>query len=225
MSDLNTQKERDNKFTFTKEAALASICLLGSLIVVTLNAAPTHKTESHYVCTIKPSEEKTTNPNHYEALDSELKKIKFLHPATRERIKKSIISASKSTGLSEKLIFILIKKESSFRSEVVSSAGAMGLTQLMPATAKHFCHLPPEKIFEIESNVNCGAKYLKRLVTEFNGDLKLALAAYNIGPSHIKRLQKRCTSGNKRFQDIEYMIHPSTKAYVSSINNFYSKTV
>ncbi|MEI9977182.1 MAG: lytic transglycosylase domain-containing protein [Ignavibacteriota bacterium] len=76
----------------------------------------------------------------------------------------------------------VIKQESGSRPCAVSPAGAMGLMQLMPATAQRFHVADP---FNMEQNVQAGAKYLKELLGRFHGDVKLALAAYNAGPERV----------------------------------------
>ena len=96
----------------------------------------------------------------------------------------------------------VIKQESAFKPCAVSSAGAMGLMQLMPATAERFQVSDP---FDIEQNVLAGARYLKELLGRFHGDLKLALAAYNAGP-------ERVDGDNPAVPDI-----PETQNYVTQI--------
>jgi len=76
----------------------------------------------------------------------------------------------------------VIRQESAFYPCAVSPKGAMGLMQLMPATAEHFHVSDP---FNTEQNVAAGARYLKELMQRFHGDLKLALAAYNAGPERV----------------------------------------
>lgn len=95
-----------------------------------------------------------------------------------------ISSAAQQNGLDENLIKAVISAESSYRSDAVSGAGAMGLMQLMPATASS---LGVTDAFDPAQNIGGGAKYLKSLLDRF-GDIRLALAAYNTGPSRIAAL-------------------------------------
>jgi len=77
----------------------------------------------------------------------------------------------------------LVTAESGGNARAVSKAGAMGLTQLMPATAKSLGVTDP---FDPQQNLQAGARYFKGLLERF-GDPKLALAAYNAGPGAVKR--------------------------------------
>ncbi len=158
--------------------------------------------------------------NHDELfLDNNLKNIKYLNIQTKQSIKKGILFAAAEHDLSVRLIFSLIKSESSFKPNVVSPVGAKGLTQLMPQTATKFCKMPESQIFEINKNISCGSKYLNQLLHDFNGDLKLALAAYNSGPSRIRRLKRR------NYTEAKPYISRETKAYVLAIEKSYLQTV
>ncbi len=95
-----------------------------------------------------------------------------------------IQKAASSNGLDPALIRAVIQTESGFRTDAQSSAGAQGLMQLMPSTAKS---LGVTDSFDPQQNIEAGTRYLSNLVNRF-GDLRLALAAYNTGPSRISKL-------------------------------------
>jgi soluble lytic murein transglycosylase-like protein len=93
-----------------------------------------------------------------------------------------VTKAAGAEQLDPSVLRAVIRQESAFKPCAISSAGAMGLMQLMPATADRFHVADP---FNMEQNVMAGAKYLKELLGRFHGDLKLALAAYNAGPERV----------------------------------------
>lgn len=92
-------------------------------------------------------------------------------------------AAAMKSGLPELLLDSVIRKESAGRPCAVSSAGAMGLMQLMPATAAQLGVRDP---FDPRESIDAGSRFLKDLLERFGGDLTLALGAYNAGPHRIE---------------------------------------
>lgn len=93
-------------------------------------------------------------------------------------------AAAKKYNVSESLLKAIAKAESNFNAKDVSSTGAMGVMQLMPATAQSLGVKDP---YDPEQNIMGGAKCISQKLKEFNGDVKLALAAYNAGSGAVKR--------------------------------------
>lgn len=90
-------------------------------------------------------------------------------------------------GIEPELAFRLVRLESRFDAGVVSHAGAIGLTQLMLGTARYFQPgVTAEQLTDPKTNLRIGFRYLRGLVRDYRGDLKLALLVYNRGPTAVE---------------------------------------
>lgn len=105
---------------------------------------------------------------------------------------KDIHSAALAENIAPRIAFGLVKAESSFRPRVVSPVGAVGLTQLLPSTARWLVPgTTRSDLMKPETNLQVGFKYLRYLIDKYDGDEKLALTAYNRGPGTVNKLLKR----------------------------------
>ncbi|MDU0460843.1 MAG: lytic transglycosylase domain-containing protein [Geobacteraceae bacterium] len=116
-----------------------------------------------------------------------------------------INKASRRYGVDTSLIKAVIKAESNFNPQAVSHAGARGLMQLMPATARS---LGVNDSFDPEQNVMAGTRFLGDLLQRYNGDLDSALAAYNWGPGNVDKRPDR--------------LPRETRDYLAKVKQLYS---
>jgi len=119
-------------------------------------------------------------------------------------IDQNVQKAAAKYDLSPDLIRAVIQAESNFKVTAVSSAGAQGLMQLMPATARE---LGVQNPFDIEQNIDGGAKYLRKMLDRFGGNVRKALAAYNAGPGTVIKYNGRVP-------------YPETRQYVKRVLRF-----
>ena len=110
----------------------------------------------------------------------------------RRELAAAIDRAARAEGVKVELAFRLVRVESAFRERAVSHVGAIGLTQLMPATA---AELQPgitrAQMFDRDTNLRLGFRYFRWLLRHYHGDVELALHAYNRGPGTVARIRKK----------------------------------
>lgn len=117
-----------------------------------------------------------------------------------------IDNAAKAHGVDPKLIHAVIRAESGYNANAVSSKGAVGLMQLIPATAQRY---GVRDSYDPAQNLAGGVRYLRDLLTMFNGNLELAIAGYNAGENAVVRAGNRIPP------------YPETMAYVPKVLSFY----
>nr|WP_270885704.1 lytic transglycosylase domain-containing protein [Paenibacillus aestuarii] len=122
-------------------------------------------------------------------------------------------AASKRYGVDSSLVNAVIKQESDFNHQAVSSAGAKGLMQLMDGTGSGFGVTNP---FDPQQNIDAGTHFLSNLLKKYDGNEGVALAAYNAGANRIDRL------GIRNDQDLSNKLHllpKETQGYVNKVLN------
>jgi soluble lytic murein transglycosylase-like protein len=122
----------------------------------------------------------------------------------------SLISdAARTHGVDPRLVAAVASRESAFDVHATSTAGACGLMQLMPETARF---LGVGNLFDPRENIFGGAHYLRTLLDTFNGDLDLTLAAYNAGPGAVQKY-----GGVPPYAE--------TRAYVKAVRSAYERAL
>lgn len=102
----------------------------------------------------------------------------------------TIYDVALAQGIEPDLGFRLVKVESEFNEHATSPAGALGLAQVMPSTAKDFVHgITREQLYDRKTNLQIGFHYLHDLINQYKGDVKLALLVYNRGPVAVESLR------------------------------------
>ena len=116
-----------------------------------------------------------------------------------------IAKASAKYDVPEKLLASVMKQESNFNPTITSTAGAQGLMQLMPSTARY---LGVTDSTDPQQNIMGGAKYLRQMLDQFDNNISTALAAYNAGPGNVRKY-----GGIPPFKE--------TTNYVKKVMNYY----
>ena len=127
---------------------------------------------------------------------------------TAERYEAEIARCADDHGVDSALVKAVIKAESNYDNRAISRAGAQGLMQLMPATARM---RNVDNPFNPQQNIDGGVRHLKYLLSTFNGDTRLALAAYNAGENAVRKYNNNVPP------------YPETKNYVSTVLSHYGR--
>ena len=103
-----------------------------------------------------------------------------------------IVDVARSEGIDPELAFRLVNLESEFNPHATSPVGALGLTQLMPSTARDYVKgITAARLYEPATNLRIGLRYLRGLLDTYDGDVKLALLVYNRGPGAVAKSRAR----------------------------------
>ncbi|MGH7462161.1 MAG: lytic transglycosylase domain-containing protein [Longimicrobiales bacterium] len=119
-----------------------------------------------------------------------------------EPLAKQIHKAAVANGIAPQTAFGLVRAESGFRSRAISPVGAVGLTQIMPATARW---LKPgtsrSDLMDPSFNLHMGFRYLRQLIDDYEGNERLALTAFNRGPGTVNKLLRRGRNPDNGYAD------------------------
>jgi soluble lytic murein transglycosylase len=141
--------------------------------------------------------------------------------------RKIIERQAKTNRLDPDLLQGLIREESRFNPRARSSTGALGLTQLMPATARQvaaslkLAAVGEQALLQPDQNVRIGAAYLGQLLKHFGGNAAYAVAAYNAGPGAVERWQKALPQADID-EWVEHITFDETREYVKNVLGSYN---
>src|SRR5215212_7272145 len=158
----------------------------GDLIILTLRGGGDVTCDKSLIEKILPDEVPHPEPKAAESVAVQGANGGVVDPALLEQTPygQIIASMSEAHGVDPMLVRALIQVESNYRPQAKSNKGAMGLMQLMPATAREYNVRNP---YDPKTNIETGIKHLKTLITRFGNSVELALAAYNAGPGAVEK--------------------------------------
>lgn len=140
--------------------------------------------------------------------------------------KEHVAKAAKQTSVNPLFIFAVTRQESAFVHDAKSPAGAVGLMQLLPSTAKQTAQknglrFAPQDLITPEKNIALGSRYLNHLLGVFDGNRILAAAAYNAGPTRVKKWLNKDQNAQLPYDVwIETIPYKETRGYVQNILSF-----
>jgi soluble lytic murein transglycosylase-like protein len=186
MSAMSTKEDRD-------DVGWTSPLRLNSLLLSTPGSSDDQTAWPNTVSTAVPSSNNLrTNQN------NDVFKV-------RNDLELIIKEAAQTHGVEPALIRSVIKVESNFNPESTSPKGAMGLMQLMPATARD---LGVRNAYDPVENIQAGTRYLKTLLTRYDGNIDKALAAYNWGMGNVEKRPGKMPE--------------ETRSYIEKVNGYYN---
>ena len=142
--------------------------------------------------------------------------LKLFYP-----LKQFSILEQHSARIDPYLTAALIRQESGFNERAHSRAGAIGLMQLMPQTARTMERVSGHQLYTVSTNVRIGVRFFQSLVNRFGMDAEMALAAYNAGPDRVDEWKKRYPTTN-RMLFLDLIPFKETRDYVALIaRNYY----
>jgi soluble lytic murein transglycosylase len=140
--------------------------------------------------------------------------------------REAFLSEAAATDIPVNLLLAISRQESAFNATVTSPAGAKGLMQLMPGTAKETArkhnirYRAPSELVDPEKNILIGSRYYKEMLNRFNNNRILATAAYNAGPARIDNWRKRSAGALPFDAWIETIPFVETRNYVQNVLAF-----
>lgn len=137
-------------------------------------------------------------------------KTSYSSRVNREKYSELIAQAAEDYGVDEKLLHAVIQAESAYNPDARSPAGAVGLMQLMPDTARRYGVRAEDRTDPAES-IKGGARYLRDLLKMFDSNLRLAVAGYNAGENAVKKYNNSVPP------------YPETQNYVAQVLAFYER--
>lgn len=186
------------------------ICVLSLIVVSSSSWADVYKytaPDGRVYYTDRPEHKKykliiRSKPRGYQTSFKHLK-------ANKRKYTPLIEEAAIKHGIDPKLVHAVIYAESAYNATAVSSAGAVGLMQLMPGTAQQYGALNRK---DPKQNIFAGTQYLKYLLDLFKDDLRLSIAAYNAGENAVKKYNNQIPP------------YPETQKYVKEVLRLYQKS-
>ena len=206
---LGTEEEGEEKVASTFKSGLTV-----DSMPMTLRTTPIVSGEIYLNETINESLYGSSGSDSLISETDSVKDISLTNDSTSylDQIYAAVDKYSEKYGVDKNLILSIIEQESGFNKDATSSAGAKGLMQLMDINSEHYGLTDP---YDIEQNIEAGVKHIQTYLNNYDGNLEMALMAYNGGPGTMER------RGVKNSSDL-YKMPEETQNYVPSILAYYN---